>query len=148
METIQKGLQPFPVQLSLTVQWGDMDAAQHVNNLIYLRWSETARIAYFSKLGYEVIDGGDAPGFILGYQDCKYLFPITFPDTVVIGVRTLDIGTDRFNLQCHIYSQRHQRLAAISHNRIVTFDYQKKTKVEVPELMKQRIAVLEGWPQS
>ena len=31
------------------VHWGDMDAAQHVNNLAYLRWAESARIELFEK---------------------------------------------------------------------------------------------------
>jgi len=75
-------LKDFPVITKIPVQWGEMDAAQHVNNVIYLRWSETGRIAYFKKLGYEVSPGGNEAGFILGWQDCKYIFPVTFPDTI------------------------------------------------------------------
>ncbi|GGD72752.1 acyl-CoA thioesterase [Maribacter cobaltidurans] len=36
--------------LELPVQWGDMDAAQHVNNTVYLRWMESARIEMFQKM--------------------------------------------------------------------------------------------------
>ena len=58
------------VTLELPVQWGDMDAAKHVNNTIYLRWTESARIEMFQKM-----QEGDfefkkiVP--ILAWQDCK-----------------------------------------------------------------------------
>ena len=38
------------VVLELPVQCGDMDAAQHVNNTVYLRWIESARIEMFQKM--------------------------------------------------------------------------------------------------
>jgi acyl-CoA thioester hydrolase len=30
---------------------GDMDAMQHVNNTVYVKWGEMARIDYFIALG-------------------------------------------------------------------------------------------------
>src|SRR5258708_13223791 len=41
----------FPVVLSLPIQWGDQDAFQHVNNTVYLRWFESARIKYGDMAG-------------------------------------------------------------------------------------------------
>ena len=35
----------FPVVIELPVQWGEMDAFGHVNNVVYLRWFESGRIA-------------------------------------------------------------------------------------------------------
>ena len=37
----------FPVCVREPVIWGDMDAFGHVNNIVYLRYFESARIAYF-----------------------------------------------------------------------------------------------------
>ena len=34
----------WPIQTEIPIQWGDMDAFSHVNNVIYIRWFETARI--------------------------------------------------------------------------------------------------------
>jgi acyl-ACP thioesterase len=36
-----------PCYFDFEVQWGEMDALQHVNNVVYVRWGETARIDYF-----------------------------------------------------------------------------------------------------
>ena len=43
-------LQGYPVTVEIPVAWGDMDAYGHVNNTMYFRYFETARIAYFYRL--------------------------------------------------------------------------------------------------
>ena len=44
-------LDGFPVVITLPVQWGDQDAFGHVNNTVYVRWLESARIAYGERVG-------------------------------------------------------------------------------------------------
>ncbi len=51
-------LSEFPVVLEIPVAWGDMDAMLHVNNTVYLRWFECARMEYFSRIGWEPHAGG------------------------------------------------------------------------------------------
>lgn len=41
----------YPIVLSQDLIWGDMDAFEHVNNTVYFRYFEDARLAYFEKLG-------------------------------------------------------------------------------------------------
>ena len=142
METIQQSLADFPSQLSVVVQWGDMDAAQHVNNLIYLRWAETARIDFFRKL--EIFTTPNDPeGVILSKQTCKYIFPVTFPDTVFVGTRVSEIKADRFMLQSHIYSQQHQRIVAIVDHELVPYSYVELTKIPLPAVWKDRIVAIQ-----
>ncbi len=43
-------LKGFPVVVEITVAWGEMDALKHVNNVVYFRYFENARIAYFEKV--------------------------------------------------------------------------------------------------
>ncbi|MEQ9583191.1 MAG: acyl-CoA thioesterase, partial [Arenibacter sp.] len=99
------------VVLELPVQWGDMDAAQHVNNTVYLRWIESARIEMFQKM-----HKGDfkfkkiVP--ILAWQDCKYVFPLTYPDQVVISLDIIELLEDRVLCEGKIYSIKHERIVA------------------------------------
>ena len=37
----------YPVVLNQDIIWGDMDAFGHINNTVYFRYFEDARIAYF-----------------------------------------------------------------------------------------------------
>lgn len=43
-------LHDYKVQVEIPVQWGDMDASQHVNNVVYLRWVEAARVTFYLSL--------------------------------------------------------------------------------------------------
>ena len=144
MDSLEDQLRNFPVQLKLAVHWGDMDAAQHVNNLIYLRWFESARVDYFTALGWDVTPRDGEAGFILAWQDCKYIFPVTYPDAVIVGIRISEIKQDRFLMECKIFSQKHQRLAAIATGTVVTYDYNALNKVAIPQNLRHRIKKLEG----
>jgi len=110
-----------PIYMEMPVLWGDMDSAQHVNNLIYLKWSETSRIRLFERLDNITFNGEN--GVILGWQDIKYIFPITYPDTAVITSAVTEIKEDRFFIESKVYSVKHQRIAAVTHQSIIPYDY-------------------------
>ncbi|MEM7536526.1 MAG: thioesterase family protein [Chloroflexota bacterium] len=140
---IEALLKPFPVITEIKVQWGEMDAARHVNNAVYLRWAETARVQFFHELKVFSSPQSKA-GMILGWQDCKYIFPVTFPDTVLIGSRARVIEQERIMVECHFFSTRHQRLVAISNHRQVAYDYTALTKIPLPAEWKERIFEIQG----
>ena len=52
---MQALLETFPVVSKIPVLWGDMDSFQHVNNVIYFRYFESARIQYFDTLGWNLL---------------------------------------------------------------------------------------------
>ena len=126
-------LHPFPVL------WGDMDSGRHVNNLAYLRWCETARVRYLESVGVDMSFLPGPTGIILAWQDCKYTFPMTYPDTALVGVRTVEMSDERFTLQTAVFSERHERLAALSKQVIVPYDYAGLCKVPLPEAWKNEL---------
>ena len=121
------------------VHWGDMDSAQHVNNLVYLRWAETARVLYFEEIGVNTAFAPGETGAILAYHDCKYIFPMTYPDTAVVGARTVEFADDRFTMETAIFSERHDRIAAITKQVIVPYDYGQLRKAPLPPAWVARI---------
>lgn len=142
MSDISDELDGFPVRLEIPVQWGDMDAAQHVNNIIYLRWTESSRIEYFRLMGIDDTFQSEA-GPILGWHDCKYIFPLTYPDTAIVTCRVSEVRQDRIILLSHIYSMKHQRLAAISTQAIIPYDYTNFRKTAIPLMWKEAVKALE-----
>ena len=124
----------FNIITEFPTHWGDMDSARHINNLVYLRWAETARVVYFNRMGMNIEFAGEGAGAILSWQDCKYTFPMTHPDTAVVGVRAKEVLEDRFVLQTGVFSKTHGRIAAITHQTIVPYDYAALTKVPMPQV--------------
>ncbi len=137
-------LSGFPVVVELPVAWGEMDAFQHVNNASYFRYFETARIAYFEKIGLIELLREKGIGPILASTSCRYKLPLTYPDTVAVGAKSVIINEDRFTMQYLIVSRRHHKIAAEGDGVIVMYDYRNSRKTELPEALKKEITRLEN----
>ncbi|RMD94766.1 MAG: acyl-CoA thioesterase [Calditrichaeota bacterium] len=139
-----KELEHFPAVIRINVQWGEMDAYQHVNNTVYFRYFESARIAYLQKLNFSdpAQTGGIGP--ILGHTQCKFIRPLAFPDTVSVAARTIEIREDRFIMELKIYSHKLGKLAAVGTADMVAFDYQNFRKARLPQSIRESIEALEG----
>ena len=143
-DRIAELLADFPVRVDVPVAWGDMDAMGHVNNAVYFRWFETARVRCFGELGLGPIEQSDDVGPILHSASCRYRIPLTHPDTVTVGARIGDVGEDRFAMLYRAVSHRHQAVAADGESVIVTFSYATGTKARVAEELRARLLDLRG----
>ena len=134
----------YPVIIEAPVAWGEMDAFQHLNNAVYFRYFESARMAYFERL--RLLEYMDATGIgpILASTSCKFRIPLTYPDTVSIGVRVTEIGGDRFTMEYRVVSHKHQKVAAEGDGVIVSFNYKERQKAPIPDEIKRRINALEA----
>ncbi len=137
-------LEGFPVVIEIPVAWGEMDAFQHVNNVVYFRYFESARIAYFLRLDIYTMMDQTGIGPILGSANCRFKIPLTYPDTVSVGTRVSDIGPDRFTMQYRIVSRQHGKIAAEGEGVIVAYNYREGKKATLPEELRKRIEEVEG----
>ena len=78
----------YPVVLSQDVIWGDMDAFGHINNTVYFRYFEDARIAYFDKIGVHEQKKQFDTGPILARTHCNFRLPLDYPDRIHIAARS------------------------------------------------------------
>lgn len=124
--------------IEIPVAWGEMDALGHVNNIMYFRYLETARVDFLNKLSTLIpLPHGNA-GPILAYIDAQFRVPVTFPDTVIVGSRIDSIGTTSVKMSQTIYSTVHQAVALESKSVIVIIKYDTGEKVPVPDVLKEK----------
>ena len=67
----------------IPIRWGDMDAMGHVNNTVYFRYMEQARISWFGALVPED-EAWQSTGIVIANAICNYRRPITYPGTVEV----------------------------------------------------------------
>ncbi len=67
----------------IAIRWGDMDAMGHVNNTVYFRYMEQARISWFEALVPEA-EAWHATGIVIVNAACNYKRPITYPGMVEV----------------------------------------------------------------
>ncbi|GIW81567.1 MAG: thioesterase [Gemmatales bacterium] len=137
-------LREFPVVIELPVVWGEMDAYKHVNNVVYFRYFESARLEYFRRLDWFRFEEQTGIGPILAATQCRFRRPLTYPDTISVGARVIDIADDRFTLQHKIVSHRLETLTTEGTGTVVTFHYPSQQKVPIPAEIRARISQLQG----
>ncbi|MBC7911074.1 MAG: thioesterase family protein [Pyrinomonadaceae bacterium] len=140
---MQELLKTFPVIIEIPVAWGEMDSLLHVNNIIYFRYFESARMAYFDRLDIWTYMKETGIGPILASTQCKFRLPLTYPDTVSVGTRISEIEEDRFLMKYLVVSHLHAKVAAEGEGLIVSYDYHKLKKAALPDEIKGRIQVVE-----
>ena len=122
----------FPVVVEHDIAWGDMDAYQHVNNVVYFRYFENARIPWLDKVGWDTIEV-DGIGPILHSTSARYRRALTYPDRILIGVRAIEVQLDRATVEYRIVSTKLNALAADGQAVIVSYDYSASEKCPIPE---------------
>lgn len=130
-------LDGFPVITEIPVAWGDMDALQHVNNVMYFRYFETARIDYFKQINLMENMAQTQIGPVLGETSCRYKLPVTFPDTLLIGSKITDLQNDRFTMKYQVVSKKYNKITTLGSATVVMFDFKTSQKAKLPpEVMK------------
>lgn len=134
----------YHVTVRVPVAWGDMDAFAHVNNTVYFRWFESARIAYLDVIGLRRPVSPETVGPILASTSCRFRLPLTYPDTVTVGARATMLGADRFTMQYRAVSERHAAVAAEGEGVIVGYDYAVARSAALPDAVCARIREMDG----
>jgi acyl-CoA thioester hydrolase len=137
-------LHDWPVIVEQPIAWGDMDAYGHVNNVIYFRYFENARLEYFRRLGWPVSTRPTGIGPIIHSTQCRFRRPLEWPDRITIGARVREMGEDRFTLEHQLVSDKWGAVAAEGWSIVVIFDYASGAKAKMPDDLRSRIVKLEG----
>jgi acyl-CoA thioester hydrolase len=142
--TVEELLAGYPVVIRQAVVWGEMDSYRHVNNVVYFRYFENARLEYFRRLDWFAFEKHTGIGPILASTHARFRKPLTYPDTIAITARVVSIGADRFVLHHRILSERLQALTTEGEGTVVTYDHHQGKKVPLPDEIRRRIEALES----
>ena len=144
MKTSHNLLEHFPVIISLPLQWGDQDSLSHVNNIIYFRWAESARIDYLTRAnawdGSATVKAGPS----LASISCDFRFPLTYPDTIQVGASITALGNSSFKMAHRIISANRGIIAADLDSTLVWIDYATGKPLALPAKLREAIEKLEG----
>ena len=136
-------LSDYPVVVTVPVAWGEMDSLGHVNNIMYFRYFESARIVYLEKSGLMEVMKRSGIGPILARTCATYKKPVRYPDTLSVGAQVATIGTTSFVMEYRVVSETLGTVAS-GDSVFVTYDYTKGAKARVPDEVVKAIEALEG----
>lgn len=132
-------LAQYPIIYDQKVAWGDMDAFGHVNNVIFYRYIESARLEYFDRL--DILD--EPLLTVVLTSQCHYLKPVVYPDHLKIGVKIEEIRNSAFRMSYMLYSEEQKSIVAKAEAVIVCVDNSSMQKIKIPEYIVEKINQIE-----
>lgn len=82
-------------EMIIPIRWGDMDAMGHINNAVYFRYMETARIDWFTSLGVQPDPKGE--GIVIVNAFCNFIRQFEYPGRILIRTYVSNPGRSSFD---------------------------------------------------
>ena len=122
----------------IPVRWGDLDAYGHLNNTLYFRFCEQARVEWIEAAGFEVRpERREAPVII--NASCTFLVPVNYPANVVVRLFAGEPGRSSVMSWYELYIEGQDQLVAEGASKIVWMDHETGKSVPLPDALRSVI---------
>ncbi len=124
----------------IPIRWGDMDAFGHVNNAVYFRYIEQARINWLDSLGLNFAQ--DEQGVVVVNAFCNFMKPVEYPADLIIKTYIANptrVGLDTFNVMSLVSDPDTIRgTSEVTH---VSVDFKTEKAASWPPELKAKLAI-------
>jgi acyl-CoA thioester hydrolase len=128
--------------LTIPVRWGDMDALGHVNNTVYFRYCEQARVSWLeeAELG-GTLQVGTQVGPVIVNASCTFHRPVVYPATLEVRLYGGSPGRSSFETWYEIFRvDEPETICATGSSKVVWVDHAEGRSTPLPA------SVLEALP--
>lgn len=123
--------------IEMDVRWGDMDALGHVNNTVYFRYMEQARVSWLESLSGSITAD---TGPVIINASCTFLAPIVYPERLVVDVFAGAPGRSSFETHYEIRPAREREpLYAEGAAKVVWAEHAAGRSVAIPDAVRSLI---------
>ncbi|MDL4818370.1 acyl-CoA thioesterase [Actinomadura opuntiae] len=125
----------YPHRISVPTRWKDNDVYGHVNNAVHYSLMDTAINEWMiTKAGFAPLD---APSIALCVEShCQYKAEVSFPDTILLGLRIGKLGTSSVRWEIGMYRASDDALIAEGHFVHVFVDRETRRPVPITGAMR------------
>ena len=125
---------------AVTTRWMDNDVFQHVNNVNYFSYFDTA-ITYY-EMTEKVVGLFDGPVHcVVAEVACRYHSSLAFPDRANVGIRVAHIGRSSVRYEIAVFRNDEDVAAAEGHFVHVFVERGSQKPVPIPEASR---GILDG----
>lgn len=131
----------YRVFRQITTRWMDNDVYGHVNNVVYYSFFDTAVSGLLFEGGLVRYEDGAVIGLAVESQ-CQFFAPVSFPDTVIAGIRVDRLGTSSVRYGVGIFRNEDQSAAASGHFTHVYVDRGTRRPVPLTDALREGLEPL------
>ncbi len=125
----------------ITTRWMDNDVYQHVNNVVYYSFFDTAVGHYLIETGALDVEASPVIGLVVETR-CQYFSSLSFPSKVHVGLRVGRLGTTSVRYEIGIFRDADDVAAAQGHFIHVYVDRATNRPIPLPDKLRQVLAPL------
>ena len=116
----------------ITTRWMDNDVFQHVNNVNYFSYFDTA-VTYY-EMKEKVVGLLDGPTHsVVAEVSCRYHSSVAFPDLITVGIRVANIGRSSVRYELAVFRNDEDLAAAEGHFVHVFVERGSQRPVPIPD---------------
>lgn len=122
----------------MPIRWGDIDALGHVNNTMYFRYMEQARISWLDTI--DVHRGKKGQGAVIVNASCTYFKELVYPGKVEIKAFVGEVGRSSIQTYYEIRPNYDpDKIYAEGTGKIVWVDYERERSMPLPDSIRKLI---------
>ena len=126
---------------NIQTRWHDNDVYQHVNNVVYYSFFDTAVNQHLINSGVLDIANSPAIGLVIETQ-CRYFSAVSFPDLVTVGNRVEHLGNSSVRYQTALFRNDEQTASAVGNFVHVYVDRKTNRPVSIPDNVRAVLSPL------
>jgi acyl-CoA thioester hydrolase len=131
----------FPHFSEIQTRWHDNDVYQHVNNVVYYSFFDTAVNQHLINSGALDIANSPAIGLVIETQ-CRYYSAVSFPDLVTVGIKVEHLGNSSVRYQTALFRNDEDSASAVGNFVHVYVDRKTNRPVSIPDNVRAVLATL------
>lgn len=125
-------------EMTIPMRWGDMDAMGHMNNTVYFRYMEIARLQWLYDIGHPPDPKG--AGLVIANAFCNFIHQLEFP--ALVRVRSYVSSPGRSSFDTWATMERTDQpgvICAAGGATAVWVDFPAQKSMPLPERLRQLI---------
>ncbi len=123
----------------LRILWGDMDALGHVNNAMYFRYMEQARIGFFASI-VPADQAWTTLGMVIVGTSCDFKQALVYPADIEVRVSAEPPGNSSLVTHYDIAPVGEAKAWAVGRATIVFMNLALDRPTRIPDFVRERLA--------
>ena len=125
----------------IETRWNDNDSYGHVNNIVYYSYFDTAVNRHLIQKGVLDLSNSEVIGLVIESK-CTYFSPITFPDTVAVGLKVIHLGNSSVRYQIGLFCYESVSASAVGEFVHVYVERSTNKPVSIPDNTRKVLQAL------
>jgi len=128
----------YKTKLQLRIDWADLDLFGHVNNVIFFKYIQAARVDYCESIGLTSLTNSEGNSFMVASSQCQFKKPLLYPGEVIVYVRIGWIKNTSFQLTYQLFDSQGM-LVAEGTDVLVAYNHHQKQKIMITDALREKM---------